>query len=172
MRKLILIIVSVLIFFTSSVAYSQNMICKVTSFFCKSVNFEEIIKKNGLYYKKYNSIPFTGKVIGKEMGFIQKGKKEGYWVGYNNNINLRYTVIFKNGEWETGSYNGEGTVTYENGDQYIGQFIGDQKYGQGTYTFSTGDKYIGEWKNTIRYGEGVYNYSNGNRYEGQFKDNK
>ena len=166
MNKLFVILYTLLFCLTSSVGHSQNIICAFTSFLCTGVDSKEIINKDGLYYKKSSSVPFTGKVIGKEIGLIEKGKKEGSWVGYYDNGELRYSVNFKNGDWEVGSYNGQGTFTYSNGDQYLGEFKDGKKHGQGNYAFSNGDKYFGEWKDNIRTGQGKYTYSNGNKYIG------
>ena len=33
---------------------------------------------------------------------------------------------------------GQGTMTYGNGDKYVGEWINDKKHGQGTYTYSNG----------------------------------
>ena len=49
-----------------------------------------------------------------DKGNYKNGKKEGSWVGYYDNGELRYSVNFKNGDWEVGSYNGQGTFTYVN----------------------------------------------------------
>ena len=170
MKKLFLTFFLFFFYFSGSVAYSQNLICEHTSFLCPGVDSKEIIYKDGMYYTEFNSIPFTGKVIGKEIGLIKKGKKEGYWVGYDDNGKIKYTVNFKNGDWDVGSYNGHGTYTFSSGDQYVGKFKDGKYNGQGTYTFSSGDKYIGQWKNNIRTGEGTYHYSNGDKYLGQWKN--
>ena len=102
MKKLFLTFFLFFFYFSGSVGYSQNLICEHTSFLCPGVDSKEIINKDGMYYTKFTSIPFTGKVIGKEIGLIKKGKKEGYWVGYDDNGKIKYTVNFKNGEWEVG----------------------------------------------------------------------
>ena len=32
------------------------------------------------------------------------------------------------------------------GSKYVGDFEGDKKYGQGTYSYANGDQYIGEFR--------------------------
>ena len=45
---------------------------------------DDLVEREGLYYKKFTDVPFTGKVKGKGNGEIRNGKKEGRWVGYRN----------------------------------------------------------------------------------------
>jgi hypothetical protein len=41
---------------------------------------DDLVKRDGLYYKEFADVPFTGKTTGKEQGAIRNGKKEGLWV--------------------------------------------------------------------------------------------
>ena len=43
-----------------------------------------------------------------------------------------------------------GTITFANGNKYVGEFKGGKYYGQGTYTFTDGEKYVGEFKDNER----------------------
>tara|TARA_B000000460_G_C21301242_1_gene300241 strand:- start:84 stop:428 length:345 start_codon:yes stop_codon:yes gene_type:complete len=52
------------------------------------------------------------------------------------------------GEIVNGVPNGQGTLTYPDGDQYVGEWKDGEYHGQGTYISSDGDKYVGEWKNS------------------------
>jgi len=70
--------------------------------------------------------------------------------------------------------NGLGTITYDNGDQYVGEWKDDKYHGQGTYTHgpntkSAGDQYVGEFKNDKRHGQATYTHANGNQYVGEWK---
>ena len=40
---------------------------------------------------------------------------------------------------------GQGTMTYANGDIYEGEWTWDGRNGQGTMTYANGDIYEGEW---------------------------
>ena len=42
---------------------------------------------------------------------------------------------------------GEGVLTFANGDKYDGEFIDDEFEGQGVFTWANGDKYEGQFKN-------------------------
>ena len=67
--------------------------------------------------------------------------------------------------------NGQGTYTWSDGEQYVGEWKGNKKNGLGTYTFADGDKYVGEWKDDKKNGQGTYTSSDGDQYVGEFEDN-
>ena len=48
-------------------------------------------------------------------------------------------------------YNGQGILTWPNGDIYEGQWINGQRHGQGILTWVSGDKYAGQWINGQSY---------------------
>ena len=72
------------------------------------------------------------------------------------------------------------SITYDNGDKYVGEFKDGNRNGQGTYIFQdgkkfNGDKYVGEFKDGKFHGRGTYYYlsenqSKGNKYVGEFRD--
>jgi len=51
---------------------------------------------------------------------------------------------------------GEGTFTWPDGRQYIGNYKDDKKEGQGLFIWGDGRKYKGNWKNGKQHGEGEY----------------
>ena len=63
------------------------------------------------------------------------------------------------------------TITYSNGDVYVGEFKDDKANGQGTYTYANGDVYVGEHKDKFN-GQGTITFANGSVYVGEFKDNQ
>jgi len=69
-------------------------------------------------------------------------------------------------------YNGEGTMQYESGAKYVGEFKNGKIQGQGILYFSNGNKYIGHWENQYRQGKGRMIYENGDVYLGDFQENK
>ena len=74
-------------------------------------------------------------------------------------------------------FNGYGTYSFANGDQYIGEHKDGKLHGQGTYTFGSnsewaGDQYSGEYKDDKRHGQGTYSYADGDQYIGEHKDGK
>ena len=51
----------------------------------KTIDSDNLILKDGLYYEKFEDKPFTGKVTGEEQGKISKGKRDGKWIKYFEN---------------------------------------------------------------------------------------
>ena len=45
-----------------------------------SETFADLVYRDGLYYKKFTDVPFTGEITGEVQGSIKNGKKEGEWV--------------------------------------------------------------------------------------------
>jgi len=44
-----------------------------------SETMEDLVERNGLYYKKFTNVPFTGEIVGRETGKFKNGQKEGSW---------------------------------------------------------------------------------------------
>ncbi len=68
-----------------------------------------------------------------------------------------------------------GTITWPDGEQYVGEWKDDKRHGQGTYTFANGDQYVGEFKEgliikgTLTYGNNDF-FPDGTVYDGEFSD--
>ena len=75
-----------------------------------SLEHKDLVKRHGVYYKKFTEVPFTGKVDGFYKGYIKNGKREGSWIGYHLNGQLMFKVGYKNGRRE-----GVGIYYHENG---------------------------------------------------------
>ena len=54
---------------------------------------------------------------------------------------------------------GQGTFTFSDGDNYVGEFKDGNMHGQGTYTFDYGDEYIGGFKDGLRHGQSTNTYA-------------
>ena len=82
---------------------------------------ENLVRREGIYYKKFTDVPFTGEVEGSNQGKFKKGKKEGSWKIYNINGQLFFKGDFKNGKkegsWKNFYSNGQLMVKrdYKNG---------------------------------------------------------
>jgi hypothetical protein len=76
------------------------------------------------------------------------------------------------GEWKDGKFNGQGTYNWVSGEQYVGEFKGGRRHGQGNATYADGNKYIGEFKNDTRSGIGTSIFADGRRYVGEFAGGK
>jgi hypothetical protein len=109
----------------------------------------DLVKREGLYYKKFTAVPFTGTVTGQYQGKIKNGKREGPWSWYWKKGQLWSKGTFKNGKeegpwvgyWENGLLwtkgtwkNGlpEGPFVYYNEDGTM-----NEKY---TGTYRNGEK--------------------------------
>jgi hypothetical protein len=88
---------------------------------CLSETMGDLVKRDGVYYKKFTETPFTGKIFGKQQGSIKDGKKEGKWVRYHENGQL-----MGKGSWKNGKQEGE-WVEYD----YLGQLREKGNYKNG-----------------------------------------
>ena len=79
----------------------------------KDVDWNNLVKRDGLYYEKFNDIPFTGNSIGQGQGKIKDGKQVGKWLRYYGNGQLEYKFNFKNGKKD-----GEWLFYYDNGQLF------------------------------------------------------
>ena len=44
-------------------------------------SMDDLVYREGLFYKKFTDVPFTGEITGKTtQGTFRNGKKEGLWV--------------------------------------------------------------------------------------------
>ena len=100
----------------------------------EEVTLDDLVKTDGLFYKKFTDVPFTGKITGSEQGKIKNGKKEGPWVVYHDNGQLSRKGDFKNGEEE-----GPLVVYYENGRlSFKGNYKNGEKDGPWVYYHEDG----------------------------------
>ncbi len=59
-----------------------------------------MVERDGLYYKKFTTVPFTRKVTGKYQGKIKDGKLDGPYVSYYENGQLKFEGTYKDGKEE------------------------------------------------------------------------
>ncbi|MFL2524955.1 MAG: MORN repeat-containing protein [Pelagibacteraceae bacterium] len=98
------------------------------------------------------------------------------------------------GNFKDGDRHGEGSMTWDVGDTYKGQWVNNKMHGKGTYKtklltytgnftagiiegqgtakYTNGATYVGEWKNNNRHGQGTIIDNKGNKFTGQFINNK
>merc|ERR1712000_519928 len=101
-------------------------------------------------------------VFTKDISMVESGK-----AGDSRNKEVVTGSATYEGETKDGMKHGMGTLTWDDGDQYVGEFRFDEKT-TGTFRWKVGDTYTGEWKNSLMHGKGTYTYKNGRRYEGQW----
>ena len=46
------------------------------------VTIDDLDYRDGLYYKNFTDVPFTGEVTGETQGSYKDGKRDGPWVLY------------------------------------------------------------------------------------------
>jgi antitoxin component YwqK of YwqJK toxin-antitoxin module len=111
-----------------------------------SETMDDLVERNDLYYEKFTNVPFTGKVTGEEQGSFKNGKREGAWVEYFENGQLK-----SNGHYKNGKYEGAWVFYYESGQLYT----------------------RGNYKNSKLKGAWVSYYENGQiRFKGNYKNDK
>jgi hypothetical protein len=96
MKKNRIIIVVLLILIP--VVYFQHERIERMIGLTESLDFRDLVKRDGLYYKKSTEVPFTGKVTGKKQGSFKNGKKDGLWVRYHSNGQLWGKGTYMNGK--------------------------------------------------------------------------
>ena len=67
-----------------------------------------------------------------------------------------------------GEPHGRGSITWENGGKYDGQWVDGKANGLGVMHYGNGDKYEGGWKDGCRCGQGTHHFKDGGVYEGQW----
>jgi hypothetical protein len=86
------------------------------------------------------------------------------------NQNCSNTAIYQGQFNIYGERDGQGTMTWSNGDVYEGEFFNGTRHGQGTLTFANGSEYVGCWECNYMHGDGTRRFPNGDMYVGQYYD--
>ena len=126
---------TVLFCLTSSVGWSETL--------------NDLVKRDGLFYKKFTEVPFTGTITGEEKGKLKNGKSEGSWIAYWENGQLWYKGDYKNGKQE-----GSWFTYFQNGQlSSKGDFNNGKKEGSWFRYLRDGtvnNKYTGTYKDGIK----------------------
>jgi antitoxin component YwqK of YwqJK toxin-antitoxin module len=117
---------------------------------------DDLVERNGLYYKKFSDTPFTGRVAGTNQGNLKKGKKEGIWQHYWPSGQLMMKGKYQDGKsyglWETYHMNGRLLVIqpFRNGKVIDGayEYFNDD----GSYDLTLTYKNNVAYKNGVPYG--------------------
>jgi hypothetical protein len=103
---------------------------------------DDLVVRDGLYYKKYTDVPFTGKVTGETQETFKDGKRNGPWVRYWDNGQLSSKGTYKDGKkdgpWAWFSDNGHlgSKGIYKNGKEdspWVSYWNNGQIHYKGTY---------------------------------------
>ena len=81
----------------------------------KSIDINNLVERDGLYYEKFTNKPFTGNSTGLKQGKIKDGKQEGEWLVYYKNGQLNSKRNYKDGkmEGERLKYNENGQLSFK-----------------------------------------------------------
>jgi hypothetical protein len=150
-------------------------------------------QETGVLYQYETSSGIKWKIFGNEKvqpkyeGEIKNGEMDGLGVLIYPYGGKSVVGEWKDGkEWNTKHRNKDGkliwnfemeknglvTITYPDGDKYVGEFKDGGKNGQGTFTWSDGKKYVGEYKEDLMNGQGTISWSNMEKFVGEWKDGK
>ena len=139
--KFLTLLLTTLFLFSSPVVWGEE------------VNYDDLIKQGGLFYKKFTDEPFTGVVVGEESGRIIKGKREGKWTGYFSSGHLEKRLNYTNDkldglyeEYYKKSGEVEKRVNYKNGkkDGLSEEFLKNGQLSRRGY-YKNG-KRVGKWE--------------------------
>ena len=77
----------------------------------EGIKYGDLVERDGIHYKKFTEVPFTGKTTGQIQGTFRNGKKDGPWVTYYNTGQLFFKGTYKDGKqdglWVSYQKNGE-----------------------------------------------------------------
>lgn len=90
-------------------------------------------------------------------------------IDFKKKLTFDHKKIVYVGQVKNSRMNGQGTLTFSNGDEYTGNFVNGQFDGQGTYKSKDGWTYKGEFTKGKADGEGVLTTSKGKTYKGTYK---
>ena len=161
MKTALTTLVTIFFVFLSSPSWSEG------------TSIEDLVKRDGLAFKKFTDVPFTGEVVeGPEQGKYKNGKKEGQWFFYKYNEQLSKRGYYKNG-WKHGPW-----IEFYDTRQLLTK--GEYKNGrvEGLWVLYYVDGILvskGKYKDGHMEGRWVVYHQNGNinkEYTGTYKNDK
>ena len=110
---------------------------------------DDLVQRDGRYYKKFTEVPFTGETEGLDQGRFKNGKREGPWVEYYDNGQLSSRT-----EWRNGKPEGPWVAYYENGQlMFKGDWRNGEKEGRWVWYDANGNPWktlSGVFKNGVK----------------------
>ena len=73
------------------------VLMSLVSFPSWGLTIDDLVEREGIYYKKFSNVPFNGEIEGKSQGEFQNGKRDGFWINYHDNGQLLSKGDYKNG---------------------------------------------------------------------------
>ena len=145
-----------------------------------ATTIEKAYRKLSLQYhpdpeatEKYKAINEAHEIL------IDPQKREQYDLQMFNSVGIEKYYGYIGKYNNAGKKDGQGKMTYANGDVYEGGWRNGLRHDQGKMTYDNGgvyakdgDVYEGAWQDGLRHGRGTSRYANGNVYEGEYRDDK
>lgn len=123
-----------------------------------TVRMEDLVRRDGLYFRKFTVCPFTGKVKEKRVrGLIHDGYKDGDWITFWDNGQLN-----SKGRWLSGVRQGPWVLYWDNGQlKSKGTWLSGVRQGSWVSYFSDGDLHQqGSFLNGEKHGSWKVYYDN------------
>ena len=81
--------------------------------FALGETMDDLVERDGLFYKEFTDVPFTGNITGKTRGTIRNGKKNGPWVynWKNGQFYWNKGQLWKKGTYRDGKEEGSWVIT-------------------------------------------------------------
>jgi hypothetical protein len=71
-----------------------------------------------------------------------------------------------------GCEGGQGKISYDDGQEYVGEIKDGEPHGQGTATFANNNKYVGEFKGGLFHGLGTFTFADGRVLVGRWENDE
>jgi antitoxin component YwqK of YwqJK toxin-antitoxin module len=102
------------------------------------VDFDELVYRDGLFYKKFTTVPFTGQTSGLKQDTFKNGNREGPSVWYYENGQLASKLTYKDGERD-----GHWVFYNKDGTKRMTPFkVGDVTLDEGSGLYRNGRKVL------------------------------
>ena len=110
---------------------------------------KDLVKRGGIHYKKFSTVPFTGKTSGKTQGTFRNGIKHGPWFYY-----FRTGQLMRKGTLKDGEREGHWVHYHTNGQvMRSGTYKDGEREGPWVFYNETGtviDSITGTYKNGVK----------------------
>ena len=128
----------------------------------ETVKWDDLVEREGVYYKKFTDVPFTGKVTGQYQGKIRNGKKDGSWVSYYKNGQLSFKGTYKDGKED-----GPCVSYYENGKlSQKGEYKNGKREGHWVFFDQNDSSGYQERVDSFKIGEQMFEIDSGTYKDG------
>ena len=111
----------------------------------------------------------------KYVGEFHNSNVHGRGVTTYSPVGDRADMLSYDGDYVNGASQGQGTMTWRDGEKYEGQWHGGQMNGRGVVTYGPDNvdglvSFEGDFKDGQRHGRGTMIWRNGTKYEGRWRD--